>query len=80
MRTIVDLPQSQIEALRALEIRRNVSRAELVRQAVAEYVETHAHTDAEEAFGAWARGSGAKIPPKRDGVTMQRKLRAEWDK
>lgn len=80
MRTIIELPESQIEALRAIEIRQNVSRAELVRQAVAEYVVAHAKTDPAETFGAWARGSGAKIPPKRDGVAVQRKLRAEWDK
>lgn len=80
MRTIIELPESQIEALRAIEIRQNVSRAELVRQAVAEYVVTHAKADPAEAFGAWVRASTGKPSARRDGVAVQRKLRAEWDK
>lgn len=73
MRTIIDLPTAQIEALRRLEERDNVSRAELIRQAVAEYVVKHVeHTDA---FGAW---KGRR--PKVDGVAYQQKLRDEWER
>ena len=74
MRTIIDLPESQLAALRELEQRKHVSRAELIRQAVAQYVVHHAETD--NAFGAW------KTPTRRpvDGLAMQKKLRAEWDR
>jgi len=74
MRTIIDLPDSQIAALRELERRKNVSRAELIRQAVAQYVSHHA--ESEDAFGAW------KTPKRRprDGVAVQKKLRAEWER
>ena len=74
MRTIIDLPDSQIAALRELEDRKKVSRAELIRQAVAQYLGLHAKTG--DAFGAW------KIPKRRpaDAVAVQRKLRAEWDR
>ena len=41
MRTIIDLPESQLAALRELEQRKHVSRAELIRQAVAQYVMHH---------------------------------------
>ena len=50
MRTIIDLPDSQIAALRELERPKNLSRAELIRQAVAQYVAHHAKS--EDAFGA----------------------------
>ena len=74
MRTIIDLPDSQIAALRELEQRRNVSRAELIRQAVAQYVATHAETS--DAFGAW---KVAKRPPA-DGLAVQKRLRREWSR
>jgi metal-responsive CopG/Arc/MetJ family transcriptional regulator len=71
MRTIIDLPDTQIEALKYLEAQRRVSRAELVRQAVAEYVVKRVgHA---EAFGAW-KASAKKI----DGVKQQRAMRDEW--
>jgi predicted transcriptional regulator len=74
MRTIIDLPDSQLAALRELEQRKKVSRAELIRQAVAQYVVRHA--GAETAFGAW------KTPKRRpaDGLAVQKKLRSEWDR
>ena len=74
MRTIIDLPDSQLAALRELEQRKKVSRAELIRQAVAQYVVRHAATEA--AFGAWKT---LKRRPA-DGLAVQKKLRAEWDR
>ena len=76
MRTIIDLPDSQLAALRELEQRRNVSRAELIRQAVAQYLATHAGAASGEAFGAWKRGSKRL----QDGLVTQDKLRREWDR
>ena len=74
MRTIIDLPDSQIAALRELEDRKKVSRAELIRQAVAHYVVLHSATA--DAFGAW------KVTNRRplDAAVVQKTLRAEWDR
>ena len=74
MRTIIDLPESQLAALRELERIKKVSRAELVRQAVAQYVVSNA--SAMPAFGAWKKAKRASA----DGVAVQRKLRSEWDR
>ena len=74
MRTIIDLPDSQIAALRELEDRKKVSRAELIRQAVAHYVVLHSATV--DAFGAWKATNRRPA----DAVAVQRKLRAEWDR
>jgi hypothetical protein len=73
MRTIVDLPDSQLEALKYLEEQHRVSRAELVRQAVAEYVVKRVAGANADAFGAW-KTQGKKV----DGLTHQRALRREW--
>ena len=53
MRTIVDLPEEQIEALKQLSEKSRLSRAELMRRAVAEYL-LHYQADAtDSAFGLW---------------------------
>ena len=74
MRTIIDLPESQIAALREIEIARNVSRAELIRQAVAQYVVQNMATGS--GFGAWKKTRKSAS----DSVATQRKMRAEWDR
>ena len=71
MRTIIDLPEEQIQALAEVCRRERISRAEAVRRAVAEYASRHATGDAEGAFGLW-RGRGI------DGLTYESRLREEW--
>jgi len=71
MRTLIDLPNAQIQALAALCDRVGQSRAAVIREAVAEYLERRAAKPAEAAFGLW--GSEAV-----DGLDYQRKARAEW--
>ncbi|MCP5137869.1 MAG: CopG family transcriptional regulator [Gammaproteobacteria bacterium] len=72
MRTIVDLPEKQIEALKSLAESANVSRAELVRRAVADYLVRQQPPDGDSAFGLW-KGRA------QDGVAYQEQLRSEWD-
>ena len=72
MRTIIELPEKQIEALTRLSRSKKVSRAEIIRQAVDGYLQLNSPA-MEDAFGAW-RGKGKR----RDGVALQRKLRGEW--
>jgi hypothetical protein len=72
MRTIVDLPSSQLEALDTLCRREGISRAEAVRRAVGEHLERH-RADREGAFGLW------RSRPV-DSLEYERALRAEWDR
>lgn len=72
MRTIIDLPEHQYEALKALAEREKASRAELVRRALAEYLARRAPAAADEAFGLWRdRGEG--------GLVYQERVRQEWE-
>lgn len=72
MRTIVDLPASQIEALDEWCRREGVSRAEAVRRAVAEHLRKHHAPGAEKAFGLWRDVAD-------DGLAYQERLRSEWN-
>ena len=71
MRTIVDLPDEQIEALKALSARENVSRAELVRRALAEFLARRSVRHDDDAFGLWRQRP-------EDGLEYQHRLREEW--
>ncbi len=71
MRTIVDLPEEQLNALAEICESQKISRAEAVRRAVAEYASRHAAGGADRAFGLW-RGRGV------DGLSYERRLRREW--
>ncbi len=72
MRTLVDLPEAELEQLNALSRERRVSRAELIRQAVAGYLEQN-RTGLEETFGLWKKKTV-------DGVRYQERLRGEWER
>ena len=71
MRTIIDLPAEQLEALDIICRREAISRAEAIRRAVTLLVEHKSSKAATSAFGLW-RDRGV------DGVEYQRRIRAEW--
>jgi metal-responsive CopG/Arc/MetJ family transcriptional regulator len=71
MRTLIDIPEDDLSLLNKLGKRSGASRAQLVRQAIASFLEPHKHSDHVEAFGLWA-GRGV------DGLAYQRKMRDEW--
>jgi hypothetical protein len=76
MRTIVDLPKEQIKAMDTYAKAKGISRAEVVRQAVATYLPKKKKKfdfRNDPAFGSW------KPPKNFDSVEYVRKLRAEWD-
>jgi metal-responsive CopG/Arc/MetJ family transcriptional regulator len=73
MRTIVDLPDKQIEALKRMSESAQASRAELVRRAIDEYLARHLPAQDDGAFGLWKNH-------KTDGVTYQERARDEWSK
>ncbi len=72
MRVIVDLPEEQIEALKHLSEQSKLSRAELMRRAVADYLRRHQMDGVEDAFGIWKNH-------QRDSLDYQYKLRREWE-
>jgi len=71
VRTLVDIPDEQINALAELCERRDQPRAALIREAISEYLARHRRARGTNAFGLW--GTGAI-----DGVNYQRKMRGEW--
>jgi len=71
MRTIVDLPENQIEALKRMSKTSRASRAELVRRAIDEYLARHLPAQDDEAFGIWRKR-------KIDGLEYQDHMRDEW--
>ena len=73
MRTIIDLPSDQLEALAEICRRDGISRAEAIRQAVAQHVQRERTDQASGAFGLW------KNRPV-DGLKYQRRVRREWDR
>ena len=73
MRTIIELPNEQVQALDAVCKREGISRAEAIRRAVAVYNRQQI-VDARPAFGLWKGRRGVA-----DGVSYQRRARREWD-
>ena len=72
MRTLVDIPEDELEELNALSQARKVSRAELIRQAVAGFLAQN-KAGLEDSFGLW---KGRAV----DAVDYQNKLRREWER
>jgi hypothetical protein len=73
MRTIIELPIDQLEALDAVCKVDNISRAEAIRRAVALMVKRHPLTAGGRAYGLWR-------DRKIDGLKYQRSVRGEWDR
>jgi len=71
MRTIIDLPEAQVNALAELCRAQGISRAEAIRRALAEMLAGQKETGRNKAFGAWS----AKKIDSREHV---RTLREEW--
>jgi hypothetical protein len=71
MRTIIDLTAEQLEDLSDLCRRDGISRAEAIRQAVANHVRRQRSARPVQAFGVW-RGRSL------DSLGYERRLRSEW--
>lgn len=72
MRTLVNIPDDQIDDLAIICGAKKVSRAELIRQAIAVYIGSNKPTPA-DAFGLWSVKQ-----PGLDGMAYQEQARAEW--
>ena len=72
MRTLVDIPDKYLNALAEISKREKLSRAAVVREAIAIYVKKHkSEKSLDDAFGLWGK-------KKVDGLKYQRKIRSEW--
>lgn len=76
MRTLVDIPEKQLEALTHLSQQRKTSRAALVREAVSRYLEENSKAARSAAFDA---AFGLWKDRDIDGLTYQKNSRADWD-
>jgi len=71
MRTIVDIPEEQLRHLTRICERQHLSRAEVIRRAIAAYLRRSDAASEDQAFGLWKdRGI--------DGLRYQDALREEW--
>ena len=73
MRTIIDLPEEQVNGLEILCQREGISRAEAVRRALKSLLGAEKAGTRAEAFGAWA---GKKL----DSRKHVESIRSEWGK
>jgi len=71
MRTLVDIPESDLRELSELGRRQGQSRAALIREAVGAYLAVRRQIRAADAFGLWGQKGT-------DGLAFQRQLRGEW--
>jgi predicted transcriptional regulator len=74
MRTLVDIPESDLERLDALARKHKRSRAAEIRAAITKHLHTTTDSDwIDAAFGLW--GDRAQ-----DGLSYQERVRAEWER
>jgi hypothetical protein len=71
MRTIIELPQHQLDALDLHCRREGISRAEAIRRAIAGHVQEARESGDRAAFGLW------RTRPV-DGLAYERRVREEW--
>jgi metal-responsive CopG/Arc/MetJ family transcriptional regulator len=72
MRTLVDLPETDLKQLNELSRARKTSRTQLIRLAVTGFL-TQNRPGVEDSFGLWKdRGE--------DGVAYQERMRGEWER
>lgn len=71
MRTTIELPDEHVRLLSQICRREGVSWAEVVRRALAEYLNARYQLHRDDAFGMWRNR-------KVEGLAYQRRLRRDW--
>jgi predicted transcriptional regulator len=71
MRTVVDIDERHLRELDRLASHERRSRAAMVREAIAEYLDRRGPQVIDNAFGLWGER-------KTDGLSHQEKARSEW--
>ena len=81
MRTLIDIPDQQLNDLASICATQRLSRAEAVRRALNAFIAQNLPVR-EIAFGLWsgqiASLPGESDPLPEDGLAYQEKLRSEW--
>ncbi len=74
MRTIIDIPDMQVKVLNQLSKKKKVSRAEIIRQALTNYIAkcTRQKKSYNNAFGLWE-------DKKMNSLEYQKNCRKEWE-
>ena len=78
MRTIVEIPDNDLKLLKEICERGKVSRAEIVRRALKEFLQRIKEAEDIDTFGIWREAA-----PKRgllDSLQYEDKLRSEWER
>ena len=78
MRTIIDLQEEQVALLAEECSKKGVSRASVIRDAVAQYLCNRPESSIEKAFGILSQGKPAS--KLKDGLLIQDELRDEWER
>jgi metal-responsive CopG/Arc/MetJ family transcriptional regulator len=73
MRTLVDIPESDLSKLTKMSKAKKVSRAQLVRLAISEYLGKDKEDSLDKLAGIWADRNI-------DGLEYQLAMRREWDR
>jgi metal-responsive CopG/Arc/MetJ family transcriptional regulator len=73
MRTLIDLPEKLMKEIDSVAERDDISRAEAVRRAVADYVAKRSPSRPDAAFGIWKSRNV-------DALDYEDRLRNEWPK
>jgi metal-responsive CopG/Arc/MetJ family transcriptional regulator len=72
MRTVIDIPDDQVDALDRFAAEAGKSRAALIREALQNLISRREpERSLNEYFGLWG-------PSKEDGLAFQERMRAEW--
>jgi len=71
MRTLVDIPETDLDLLKIVLRKLDISRAEFVRRSIATSLAPHRQTMNPEMFGLWASRPV-------DGLEYQERMRQEW--
>ena len=70
MRALIDIPESQVQALAEIARKERVSRAALIRRAIAELISSQEAPSRSQAFGLWGTSE--------DGLAYEDRIRSEW--
>lgn len=71
MRILVDVTETQIEALEVLARHEKRSRAALIRAALEDYLKRNHREQVNDGFGLWGKR-------QKDGLAYQEEMRSEW--
>ena len=72
MRTLIDIPEADLADLTSIARRRKISRAAVLREAVARLLAETRPKAIESYLGLWSKEN------PEDGLAFQRRLRDEW--